>query len=220
LNGLVRGVQCTSSISHGVQAEVLWQGVAEPLAQQDPPPGPGEFDGVAMETAGPVFFRGDGTGFSYRVPISPDGDGDYLDGSDLKWGAEVPGVGETRDGWHAVYFSPRLTFDESIHGDDVNGDDDTDDVFDVGQLRRVTWDTSDPAVPAFDVGIGPTALLQERCNYGGDLDGDGFDDPLFLWDPWTNELHVRMVLISTARQDDPLVRQIESVMFLRNEPEL
>lgn len=220
LDQLVRGVQCTEKAPHGAQAEVLWTGLAEPLAQKDPPPSPSSYDGVAMETSGPVYFRGDGTGFSYRVPVGPSGEKDDRIGHELKRGAEVPGGGATLDGWNAIYFKPRITFDESVHGNDVNGDGDVADTFDIGQLRRVTWDTSDSAAPVYDVGIGPATVLQERCNYGGDLDGDGFDDPLFLWDSTTNELHVRLHLISTSRADEPIVRRLESVMFLRNEPEL
>lgn len=220
IEGLTRGVDCSSDVAHGVQTEVLWGGLAEPLAQQDPPPDPEDFDGISMETAGPVFFRGDGTGFSYRVPVDPDDEGTFLSGDDLMWGAEVPGVGATLSGWQAIYFQPRTEFDESMYGDDVNRDGDLVDVFDVGQLRRATWDTSDPDINGIDVGIGPSVVLQERCNYGSDLDGDGFDDPIFLWDPWTNELHLRLYLIGTTHEDEPILRQIDSVMFLRNEPEL
>jgi len=220
LRDLTRGVACTAEVSHGAQSEVLWGGVAEPLAQQVPPPDADDYDGIAMETTGQVYFRGDGTGFSFRVPVDPQGDGSVMKGDDLEWGAQVPGVGDIASGWKAVYFQPRLEFDEAEFNDDINKDGDRVDVFDIGQLRMVTWDTSDPNTPAFDVGIGPTAILQEQCNYGSDLDGDEFDDPLFLWDPWTNELHIRLYLLAEAQKNQPLVRRVESVVFLRNEPEL
>jgi hypothetical protein len=216
----VRGVDCSEQGGHSTQAEVLWAGVAEPLAQQVPPPDPKSYDGIALETEGPVYFRGYGTGFSYRVPVDPSKTKSYIVGHDLKWGAVVPGVGATLAGWSAIYYQPRTAFEESLFGNDLNGDGDAIDVFDVGQLRRVTWDTSQPDVPAFDVGIGPSAVVQERCNHGSDLDGDGYDDPLFLWNPWTNEFHVRLFLLASSRENEPIVRHVESVMFLRNEPEL
>jgi hypothetical protein len=62
-------------------------------------------------------------------------------------------------------------------------------------------------------------VLQERCNRGGDLDGDGFDDPLFLWDPMARRLHVRIFVLGNGVEEMPLVRRVESVIYLRNDPE-
>ncbi len=217
---LERGLQCTFDVTHPVQAEVLWAGLAEPLEQQSPPPGAGDFDGIALESGGPLYFRGDGIGFSYRIPVDPDGGQDYINGDDLNWGANIPGVGPTLDGWSCLYFQAKDEFVESLHGDDINLDGDTDDVYDIGQIRQVVWDVTDPDVPSHDLGLGPTAVFQERCNYGGDLDNDGFDDPIFLWNQETNELHVRLFLIGTSVSNQPVTRMVESVMFLRNEPEL
>jgi hypothetical protein len=93
------------------------------------------------------------------------------------------------------------------------------DVFEIGQLRRLIWDTSDPS-RVEELGLGPSNVIQERCNHGGDLDGDGFADPLFLWNAETNLLHVRLFLLGASRRDMPIVRKVESVLFLRNEPEL
>ena len=111
------------------------------------------------------------------------------------------------------------TYDESQTGDDVNKDGDRVDVFDVGQIRRLTWDTADPT-RVENLGLGPTNVIQERCHWGADLDADGFADPLFLWNHETNLLHVRLFILGRANQDVPVVREVESVMFLRNEPEL
>ena len=99
---------------------------------------------------------------------------------------------------------------------DVNQDGDRVDVFDVGQLRRVNWDVTNPNLND-DVGLGPSAVLQERCNWGGDLDSDGSDDPLFLWNPDTNELHVRIFILGLTKSGLPIVRRVESVLYLRNE---
>ena len=113
-----------------------------------------------------------------------------------------------------------MAYGRSVTGDDLNGDRDTDDVFDVGQLRRSCWDTDDPSSQPSSLGMGPANVLQERCNWGGDLDGDGFDDPIFLWDPATRELRVRLFVIGMTLDQIPLVRRVEAAQFLRNEQEL
>lgn len=215
---LQRAQQCTVEGTHLFQSEVLWSGLAEPLANQTNPSA-SDYDGIALEATGQVFFRGDGHGFSYRVPVDPTGGTSYVNGNDLFWGAETPGSGPTLDGWLAIYYAPRTTFDEAETGEDLNGDNDSVDVYDVGQLRRVSWNVSDPA-DRMDIGFGPMAILQERCDWGGDLDADGFDDPMFLWNKDTNELHVRLFVLGRSVKNLPIVRKVESVMFLRNEPEL
>ncbi len=217
LSSLARGSQCSTASSHSIGSELLWAGLAEPIALQVNPPLE-TYDGIALEQGVGVYFRGDGTGFSYREPIDPNGGNNVLNGDDLNWGAEVPELGATLDGWMALYFSPKSLFDEASAGFDLNGDDDFADVFEIGQIRRVRWDTTDPT-RFEDLGLGPSNLVQERCNQGSDLDADGFDDPMFLWNKDTNELHVRLFLIGTSREL-PIVRRVESILFLRNEPEL
>lgn len=212
---LTRGEPCTQASGHAVGAEVLWAGLAEPVALGANPP-PGTFDGRALEPDGPVFFRGEGTGFSYRVPTDPAGGTDYLDGDDLQWGA-VAGGQPTLSGWTAVVFVARDSFREAEAEADLNKDGDQTDVFDVGQIRRRAWDTSDPSVVASDLGLGPAVILQERCHHGGDLDGDGFDDPIFLWDAATRRLHVRLFVLGRSVQDMPITREVEGMIFFRNE---
>lgn len=218
--GLARGTQCTDAADHAGDDGVdqLWCGLAEPLADQTAPAA-SDYDGIALEQGTPVYFRGDGTGFSYRIPVDPTGGDNPLDGHDLFWGAVVPGVGPTVSGWMAMVFEARDVFEESASGDDVNEDGDATDVFEVGQIRRLAWDTTAPE-EIEDLGLGPTTVLQERCNWGGDLDADGFADPIFLWDGETNLLHVRLFLLGSSSQNTPVVRKVEAVMFLRNEPEL
>lgn len=220
LLNLSRAEQCTSDVAHGVQTAVLWGGLAEPLEQQSPPPDAEDYDGISLEAGGPLYYRGDGSGFSYRVPVDPSGGQDYLNGGELQWGAELPGAGQTLDGWIAIYFRASTTFDESEHGDDINGDGDRTDVFDVGQIRKVIWDVTDPSAPVHEIGLGPSNVIQERCAYGSDLDADGYNDPLFLWDRTTNELNARLFLLGATIANAPVIRKIEEVMFLRNEPEL
>ncbi|MEQ1891930.1 MAG: hypothetical protein ABL998_05255 [Planctomycetota bacterium] len=217
---LTRGLACTAAAGHAANNGVdhLWAGLAQPLDNQVDPSA-SEYDGIALEGEQPMFFRGDGTGFSFRIPVDPDGGNNPLDGDDLRWGAVVPGVGPTTDGWMALVYEPKGVYEEALHGDDLNKDGDTLDVFDVGQIRRLTWDTTDPG-QLEDLGLGPSQILQERCNRGGDLDGDGFDDPLFLWDGDRNLLHVRLYVLGASRADMPVVRKVESVLFLRNEAAL
>ncbi|NOT29355.1 MAG: hypothetical protein HOP15_02770 [Planctomycetes bacterium] len=219
--GLLRGQQCTIDGDHAGDdgRDHLWGGLAEPLANQEAP-GAGDYDGIALEEGQPVFFRGDGTGFSYRVPVvGPSGANNPSAGHELFFGADVRGVGPTTHGWMALVFEPSGAYEEATTGDDINEDGDAEDVFDIGQLRRLTWDTRAPEALE-ELELGPASVLQERCNRGGDLDGDGFADPLFLWNPETHVLHVRLFLVGSARDDRPEVRKVESVMFLRNEPEL
>ncbi len=212
---LGRGAQCTQPHPHIQGTEVLWAGLAEAISLSGSPP-PSTYDGRAREPEGPVFFRGDGTGFSYRLPTDPSGGNDVLDGGNIRWGAVV-GSRPTLSGWAALVFSPRGVVAEADVHTDLNHDGDESDVFDVGQIRMHTWNTADPNVPANDIGLGPPVILQERCHTGGDLDGDGFDDPIFLWEPARRRLHVRLFVLGRSSGEVPAVRKVESMIFLRNE---
>lgn len=215
--GLSRGEQCTNSTTHAQNAEVLWCGLAEPILLQTNPAA-NLYDGRALANTGPVFFRGDGTGFSYRVPVDPTGGTDYLVDGAVRWGADIAGA-PLASGWAAIWFEPATTYVESGIGFDLNHDGDTADTFDVGQLRRRTWDTATPGTPPSELGLGPTVIVQERCRYGRDLDGDGFDDPMFLWDAATRRLQVKLFVIGTSGGNAPIVRAVETTFFLRNDPE-
>lgn len=209
LFALVRGEQCTEAAGH-VQADALWAGAAEPWLLAGPTTRTSSELGVA------TVFRGLGAGFSFKVPVDPTGGLNLIQGTQIRWGASVRGTGQTASGRMAIYFAPVSTFDEAEANADINGDGDRVDVFDVGQLRRVAWDVTAPNMDD-DVGLGPSVVLQERCNWGGDLDGDGFDDPLFLWNPTSKELHIRLFILGSARSGLPVVRRVESFLFLRNE---
>jgi prepilin-type N-terminal cleavage/methylation domain-containing protein len=215
--GLTRGAQCTSAVGHTQGALCLWAGLAEPIPIQTNPAS-SLYDGRARESVGNVYFRGDGAGFSYRVPTDPSGGTNYLVGDDVTWGAVVGGQ-PLLSGWSALYFDARNTFSEATSAYDLNKDGDLADLYDIGQIRRRTWDTASTTGSARELGLGPTFVIQERCNFGGDLDGDGFDDPLFLWDPLTRRLHVRLFILGTTAGNLPIVRAVESTIFLRNEPE-
>lgn len=215
--GLVRGERCTAPATHTTGAEVLWSGLAEPILLQTNPPA-NLYDGRSRESTGPVYFRGDGAGFSYRVPVDPSGGTDFLVDGEVRWGATVGG-NALASGWASIWFQPESTYSEATFGRDLNDDGDVDDEFDIGQLRRRTWDTNDPTIVPSDLGLGPTVIVQEHCRYGRDLNHDGFDDPMFLWDADTRRLHIKLHVIGMSSTNAPIMRAVETTIFLRNDPE-
>ena len=214
-SGLTRGLACTPPATHDINMEIVWAGLAEPIADQTAPPA-SSFDGIALEEGTGVFFRGAGAGISFRVPVDPAGGTSYLSGEDIQWGSSVANV-PILSGWNAIEFVPTSSFTEASTGDDINKDGDVLDTFDIGQLRRRSWDTNNPGGTMDDLGLGPSAILQEQCQWGSDLDNDGFEDPIFLWNEETRTLHIRLFLVGRSVKDLPIVRRVESVLFLRNE---
>jgi prepilin-type N-terminal cleavage/methylation domain-containing protein len=212
--GLTRALQCTTNKVHVVGSSVLWSGLAAPISNQTNPPA-STWDGRARELTGPVFFTGDGTGFSYRVPVDPAGGTQYFVNGQVTWGANLGSV-PSINGWTALYFEPVGTITELQVGIDINHDGDRADTFDVGRIRLRTWNITDPNERAFDVALCPAMILQERCNWGGDLNGDGFADPIFLWMPTLQSLHVRLSVLTSSAGTRPTVTQCETVVFLRN----
>ena len=215
---LTRGLQCSSATDHAEGIDLIWAGLAEPLIQQT-----GlsleQYDGIADGLLGPVYFRGDGTGFSYRKPVDPAGGKDYLSGDKLKWGSDVSGTPHI-DGRSALVFDVRREFSEVTTRVDLNKDGDTLDVFDIGTIVLQRWVAGDSTVDTDLFGMGPAAVIQERCNYGGDLDDDGFDDPIFLWDKATRQLDIKLFVVGGISNNNPIVREVRTSIFLRNEVEL
>ncbi len=216
-NGLERGTQCSTATDHLEGGELIWAGLAEPIALQVAPE-PELYDGIANGVLGPVFFRGDGTGFSYRKPVDPEGGKNYLSGDKLKWGSDIGGV-PSLDGRSSLSFDVRRQFSEVTSRIDINKDGDKLDVFDMGTILLQRWVAGDTSVAADALGMGPAAVLQEQCNYGGDLNSDGFDDPLFLWDKKTRELQIKLFVIGGIANNNPIVREVQTSIFLRNEVE-
>ncbi|MBK7641534.1 MAG: prepilin-type N-terminal cleavage/methylation domain-containing protein [Planctomycetes bacterium] len=214
LSNLTRGVACSTPVAHAQNAEVLWSGLAEVLALSGNPPAD-LYDGQSLESTGPSYFRGDGTGLSYRMPTDPTGGNDFFSNGQLQWGATVDQT-PMLTGWCALYYVPDGSYDESQSGIDLNHDGDKTDVFDIGQIHRARWSTANPAGAPNVIAIGPSVVLQERCHYGSDLDGDGFGDPIFLWDPVSGRLHLRLFVLGRNTQGYPTVRRVESMVFLRN----
>ena len=188
--------------------------MAVPSAAQVDPPHE-QWDGVARELEGPTYFRGDGTGFVFQVPTDPSGGHAFLLDGQARWGATILGAA-VPDGWSALDFEATHTLAESEAQSDLNADGDRDDLFDVGKLHLRAWDPAHPEAPAQDVGLGPEVVLQEHCNWGADLDGDGFDDPIFLWSAAARRLHVRLFCVCQAGGGKYLVRRSETTVFLRN----
>lgn len=212
-SALSRGVRCTGAAQHDEGEQVMWSSLARHIDDQVAPPA-SQFDGISQEISGQVFFRGEGTGFSYRAPVDADGDGDVFDGDDISWGAVVQGVATT-DGWTAFLFEPVAVVTEAARAFDINGDGDQVDSFDLGRIRMRSWDAANPG-SATDIALCSPMVLQEQCNWGGDLDSDGFADPIFLWDPVTGRVRVRLFLLTGTDNERPQLRVVEALTFLRN----
>ena len=214
LLNLSRGFMCGADAFHATGTQVLWAGQAAAIEDQANPP-VDFYDGISMEPTGQVFYRGDGTGFAFRVPVDVDGDGTFFDAAgEVQWGADVRGA--TRDGYSCFYYEAVGAIAESTRAVDLNGDGDMVDLFDLGRIRMRSWDATTPGTDNIDVALGPPIVLQERCAWGGDLDGDGFQDPIFLWDPEGGRLRLRMFVMAAARKNVPQAHRVETTLFLRN----
>ena len=212
---LARGQQCTVNSDHADGTLVRWADMAVVLDDQINPP-VSFYDGVSQELIGQLFYRGDGTGFSFRVPTDPTGNMDFFDDAgDVQWGATVEGV-DTLDGWSCLRFQPVAQITEAARGADFNADGDREDTFDLGRIVLRSWVTNDPSLPATEISLCPPMVLQEQCSWGSDLDNDGFQDPIFLWDPASGRLRLRLFLLTSNQRDIPEVRLVERAMFLRN----
>ena len=217
-NTLVRGESCSTPKEHSVGDEVMWAGLAEPIGNQANPL-PEQYDGITMGVLGPVYFRGDGFGFVFRNPIDPTGGNNMLDGDKLIWGQKVKNTPKL-DGWAALEFQPRYVYEEAQTQRDLNRDGDLLDVFDIGVVQRKRWVSGEVAFGTDEINMGPAAVIQEQCNWGGDLDADGYDDPIFLWDEATRQLQIRLFVIGGVSNGNPIIRRVESTIFLRNEVEI
>ena len=205
---------CDQASAHAAGAPVLWTGSGIVIENQVSPPA-SAFDGQSMELGGPVFFRGEGSGFSFRVPTDPAGGDDFFDGIEVRWGATVSGT-PLPTGRLAIHYVPDSQITEAELARDLNADGDQEDTFDLGRLRVRTWDTRDAGAASSEYQLRGSGVLQEACNHGGDLDGDGFEDPMFLFNELTGRLRVRLFLLDRPTPRTAFMHRVESVVHLMN----
>lgn len=213
LGGLQFTEDCAQPPNASVGASVLWGGAAFAIPNQASPPA-NQYDGTAVGITGPVFFRGTGTGFGFRVPTDPTGGDNFFDAAGVTWGSEVAGT-PTLDGWSAFDFDPVDQISEAELSLDINLDGDQLDNFDVGRLRLRTWDVNNVG-GGRDTSLGPAMVLQERCNYGSDMDGDGFEDPIFLWNEVDQTVTISLTVHAGFLNEVPVIRRVQTTVFLRN----
>lgn len=211
---LTRGALGGAPRNHGSGAIVLWASSASVLTEQVAPPA-GSFDGQSRELLADLFFRGDGTGFSYRVPVDPTGGTNYLGALGVRWGAVVGGR-PTEDGRACIYFEPVAQITEAARNFDFNNDGDLADAFDLGRIRQRSWDAVDGDNGSSDLPLCPPIILQERNAWGSDLDNDGFEDPIFLWTSASGRLRIRLFAIVGTVNQAEIVKRYETVLHLRN----
>ncbi len=211
---VTRGVQCTEERHHGTGSPVQWAFHAEPIENQETPAA-SQYDGLSIGPSRPIYFRGDGTGLSFQLPTDPNGGTNYMRDGDVTWGATIYGQ-PSLNAHSVIYFEPTRSVTEISLGADINRDADLEDTFDVGRLVRRTWNAADGLAGHQEHALCPSVLLQERCNWGGDMDADGFDDPMFLWDPEIRRLLVRIFLLDVFSEGQAATRSIESTIYLRN----
>lgn len=214
VRNLTRGVKGTSAAAHAGGTLALWEGAAFPIEDQVGP-GADEFDGRTDDLRGPLFYRGDGIGFAYRRPVDPAGTGSYMDGGGIRWGATITGT-DSEDACAAIAFRPVARISEAVRGWDLNNDGDLVDTFDLGRICDLGWDAVDPTRGTSSLDLVSAIFLQEVDNYGGDLDGDGFDDPMFLWTAASGRLRIRLFALLGDVGGRDVVRRFETVLYLRN----
>ncbi|MCP5023158.1 MAG: hypothetical protein GY930_15480 [bacterium] len=211
---LTRDNECTNPSNHPANETVLWAPMAIPSGNQVAPAA-NQFDGRSNELMGPLFFQGDGTGFTFQVPTDPAGGTNFLDGETVRWGSDVAGQ-PLASGYSALFYDPLTSVTEVDARHDLNNDGDMDDTFDLGYIKLLRWDSAAPDAATTNVNLTGPYILQERCNRGSDLDGDGFEDPLFLWMPDSNTLHVRIFVFAGQINGHVVTRMIDTAVFLQN----
>ncbi|MEM6675765.1 MAG: type II secretion system protein [Planctomycetota bacterium] len=214
LEVMTRAQRGTSGFTHPANAVVLWEGLAVPIDDQIAPPA-NAFDGQTDDLRGNVFYRGDGAGFSYQRPVDPARTGSFMTPTGVRWGAQVGGRDVT-DGAAAITYVPVGQVTEGNLDFDINNDGDLLDTFDLGRMTELAWDGTDPALGTSRTDLIAPIILQEQNDYGSDLDGDGLQDPMFMWTPESGRLRVRLFALVGDLGGRELVRRFETVLYLRN----
>ncbi|MEM1451798.1 MAG: type II secretion system protein [Planctomycetota bacterium] len=211
---LQRAQRGTSGYTHPATSIVLWEGTAQPIEDQVAPPA-GTFDGTTDDLRGNIFYRGDGVGFSYQVPVDPARTGSFVTATGVRWGARVGGQ-DVEDGAAALVYVPVGQVTETEQDFDINNDGDLLDTFDLGRIVERAWDGNDTANGTSRTDLIAPIILQEADDYGSDLDGDGLEDPMFLWTPESGRLRLRLFALVGDLSGREVIRRFETVLYLRN----
>lgn len=212
LLNLDRGADGSQSRGHGAGASVTWSGLARPIANQTDPSA-SDYDGQTDDLRGEIYFIGRGAGLSYQVPVDPEHTGSFLGSSGPRWGSQVAG-GEVEGAYGAVSFVRSIEITEAERKFDLNRDGDQDDTFDLGRIVLQGW-SGNPA-ESIRINLTPSIILQEKWAYGSDLDGDGFEDPMFLWTGAQGRLRLRFFVLAGTVNGHEVIRRFETIIHLRN----
>ena len=210
--GLERSSRCAVPSMHPRGTLVLWANTARLVANQGTPAAH-EYDGISQEPFGPRFYRGDGTGIAFQTTVPP-ADANLTDGRAAQEDGKA-GAPATKAELALLRFVPVATLTEANRGFDFNRDGDYEDSFDLGSIHLRSRDPNAPKRTT-DIALCPPMVLQETCNPAADMDGDGFEDPMFLFDETTGRLRVRLFVLAGAIQDIPVIRRIETRIYVRN----
>jgi len=166
----------------------------------------------------------DSTRIRFRVPVDADGDGNCLDSTGTpQYGADG------HVGWMREYaLIKKTSLSEPADNMDYNGDGDKADLFDLCCINRNVYDAEGNMVKSVPL-TGETIITTSPTG-GGDIDGDGVNDPIFQLvdqtgspggDPALNTA-VRVRLWWCARtsprpQDFVLFRVLDSTVNLVNQ---
>ncbi|MEM9381741.1 MAG: prepilin-type N-terminal cleavage/methylation domain-containing protein [Planctomycetota bacterium] len=211
---LQRGQRGTSGYTHPATSIVLWEGIAQPVEDQVAPP-PATVSGLTDDLRGNIWYRGDGVGFSYQVPVDPARTGSFVTPTGVRWGARVGGQ-DVEAGSAALVYVPVGQVNEGTENFDINSDGDLLDTFDLGRIVERAWDGINTANGTSRTDLIAPIILQEVDNYGSDLDGDSLEDPMFLWTPESGRLRIRLFALVGDLSGREVVRRFETVLYLRN----
>ena len=214
LETLTRAERGTAGVAHPAGSLISWEGVATPTEDQVAPAA-GTFDGQTNDLRGPIFYRGDGVGFCYRKPVDPAGTGSFIGPAGIRWGATISGT-DNEDAVGSIVYEPVAQITELQREFDINQDGDLADTFELGRIRDIAWNAVDPALGTSSLALVTPIILQELDNYGSDLDGDGFLDPMFLWTPESGRLRIRFFALLGDVGGREVVKRFETVLYLRN----
>ena len=200
----------------------------------------------SMRSAQMVALNANGdSSVTFQVPVDADGDLDFIDDTlNVEWGARRDDLDMTEKPAELlgastmIQFTVTGTFNEATRGVDLNGDNDTVDVFDVGTLtKRVPGGTttayvtgsdktktngvvvnSGTNVPATVYTAVNVALLRDvirvQGQTAGDVDGDGDNDPIFNQSGAQLQINV---FVARVEEAEPYLTEMFTSIDLSNQ---